>query len=79
MGTVGVDENVIAASWQALEDAYTYGLLRAGHQPPSPRETRPPNRQPAWRPGHQPGNPCVMAGRYDLSRVCVTETAPQRA
>jgi 2-isopropylmalate synthase len=27
--TVGVDENVIAASWQALEDAYTYGLLRA--------------------------------------------------
>ena len=26
--TVGVDENVIAASWQALEDAYTYGLLR---------------------------------------------------
>src|SRR5437764_6458655 len=26
--TVGVDENVIAASWEALEDAYTYGLLR---------------------------------------------------
>jgi 2-isopropylmalate synthase len=26
--TVGVDENVIAASWQALEDAYAYGLLR---------------------------------------------------
>jgi 2-isopropylmalate synthase len=26
--TVGVDENVIAASWQALEDAYTYGLMR---------------------------------------------------
>ena len=25
--TVGVDENVIAASWQALEDAYTFGLL----------------------------------------------------
>ena len=25
--TVGVDENVIAASWQALDDAYTYGLL----------------------------------------------------
>jgi 2-isopropylmalate synthase len=25
--TVGVDENVIAASWQALADAYTYGLL----------------------------------------------------
>ena len=29
--TVGVHENVIAASWQALEEAYTTGLLRAGH------------------------------------------------
>jgi 2-isopropylmalate synthase len=27
--TVGVDENVIAASWEALRDAYTYGLLRS--------------------------------------------------
>jgi 2-isopropylmalate synthase len=25
--TVGVDENVIAASWAALDDAYTFGLL----------------------------------------------------
>jgi 2-isopropylmalate synthase len=32
--TVGVDENVIAASWQALEEAYTSGLLRQGHQQP---------------------------------------------
>jgi 2-isopropylmalate synthase len=31
--TVGVADNVIAASWQALEDAYTYGLLRVGLQP----------------------------------------------
>ncbi|WP_329123308.1 citramalate synthase [Streptomyces sp. NBC_01465] len=31
--TVGVAENVIAASWQSLEDAYTYGLLRAGVEP----------------------------------------------
>jgi len=31
--TVGVAENVIAASWQALEDAFTYGLLRAGVDP----------------------------------------------
>ncbi|CAM5726228.1 (R)-citramalate synthase OS=Streptomyces fumanus OX=67302 GN=cimA PE=3 SV=1 [Streptomyces fumanus] len=30
---MGVAENVIAASWQALEDAYTYGLLRAGVSP----------------------------------------------
>jgi len=28
--TVGVDENVIAASWEALDAAYTFGLLRAG-------------------------------------------------
>lgn len=31
--TVGVAENVIAASWQALEDAFTYGLLHAGVEP----------------------------------------------
>ncbi|TSB13921.1 citramalate synthase [Streptomyces sp. NBC_01525] len=31
--TVGVAENVIAASWQALDDAYAYGLLRAGAEP----------------------------------------------
>ncbi|ANW17896.1 citramalate synthase [Streptomyces clavuligerus] len=31
--TVGVADNVIAASWQALEDAYTYGLIRAGVEP----------------------------------------------
>ncbi|MQA88294.1 MAG: citramalate synthase [Streptosporangiales bacterium] len=30
-GTVGVDENIIAASWDALADAVTYGLLRGGH------------------------------------------------
>jgi 2-isopropylmalate synthase len=31
--TVGVDKNIIAASWQALEEAVTYCLLRAGHEP----------------------------------------------
>jgi 2-isopropylmalate synthase len=31
--TVGVHENVIAASWMALDDAITYGLLRQGRQP----------------------------------------------
>ncbi|WP_037607651.1 citramalate synthase [Streptacidiphilus rugosus] len=31
--TVGVAENVINASWQALDDAYTFGLLRAGLTP----------------------------------------------
>jgi 2-isopropylmalate synthase len=34
--TVGVDENIIAASWHALEEAVTYALLRAGHQPSEP-------------------------------------------
>ena len=28
--TIGVHENVIAASWVAIEEAITYGLLRAG-------------------------------------------------
>ncbi|AEH11018.1 MULTISPECIES: citramalate synthase [Protofrankia] len=28
--TVGVDENIIAASWEALQDAVTYGLHRQG-------------------------------------------------
>jgi len=31
--TVGVHENVVQASWQALEDAVTYGLLRQGEEP----------------------------------------------
>jgi 2-isopropylmalate synthase len=31
--TVGVDENVIAASWEALADSYTFGLLRQGRAP----------------------------------------------
>ncbi|WP_431041987.1 citramalate synthase [Streptomyces sp. P1-3] len=31
--TVGVGDNVIAASWQALDDAYAYGLRRAGVEP----------------------------------------------
>ncbi len=32
-GTVGVEDNVIAASWDALVEAVTYCLLRAGHVP----------------------------------------------
>jgi 2-isopropylmalate synthase len=31
--TVGVAENVISASWLALVDAYTFGLLKAGLEP----------------------------------------------
>ena len=31
--TVGVDENVIAASWHALEEAVTYGLLQPAATP----------------------------------------------
>jgi 2-isopropylmalate synthase len=32
-GTVGVEDNVIAASWEALAESVTYCLLRAGHTP----------------------------------------------
>ena len=32
--TVGVHENVIAASWRALEDAVKFGLLRHEAQQP---------------------------------------------
>ena len=32
--TVGVHENVIAASWQALEDALVYGLAKSGRTDP---------------------------------------------
>ena len=31
--TVGVDENIIAASWHALAEAVTYCLLRSGREP----------------------------------------------
>jgi 2-isopropylmalate synthase len=41
--TIGVHENVIAASWMALEDAITYGLLRAEEAARSDRDaTSPP-------------------------------------
>jgi 2-isopropylmalate synthase len=33
--TVGVDDNIVAASWQALEDAVTYGLLKLGYTQPT--------------------------------------------
>jgi 2-isopropylmalate synthase len=33
--TVGVDENIIAASWHALEEAVTYCLVRSGREPMS--------------------------------------------
>ncbi len=61
--TVGVDENIIAASWHALEEAVTYALLRAGHEPGRARgEPGHLTGQPAWRAGRQPGEPCVEAG-----------------
>jgi len=37
--TVGVHENVIAASWLAIEDAVAYGLLRAGRAAEAPAFT----------------------------------------
>jgi 2-isopropylmalate synthase len=35
-GTVGVGDNIIAASWEALTDAVTYALLRAGYDTDAP-------------------------------------------
>jgi 2-isopropylmalate synthase len=35
--TVGVHENIIAASWQALSEAVTYCLLQSGHTPAPPK------------------------------------------
>jgi 2-isopropylmalate synthase len=32
-GTVGVHENVVQASWEALDDALAFGLLRSGQEP----------------------------------------------
>ena len=32
-GTVGVSDNIIEASWQALRDAVEYKLLRDGKRP----------------------------------------------
>jgi hypothetical protein len=32
--TVGVSEDIVTASWEALADGVAYGLLRAGAEPP---------------------------------------------
>ncbi len=37
--TIGVSENIIAASWQALSDSIVYGLLHAGSQEAGMTET----------------------------------------
>ena len=49
--TVGVAPNVIAASWQALEDAFTYGLLHAGVEPAFRMMLRPPAHTSPGAPG----------------------------
>jgi 2-isopropylmalate synthase len=36
--TIGVSENIIAASWQALADSIVYGLLHADAQPDGPTQ-----------------------------------------
>jgi 2-isopropylmalate synthase len=47
--TVGVDENIIAASWEALEEAVSYCLLRAGYEPST--TVAPASRPTAPQPG----------------------------
>jgi len=36
-GTIGVHENIIEASWQALSESLVVGLMRAGNTAPKPR------------------------------------------
>jgi hypothetical protein len=38
--TVGVSDDIVTASWEALADGVAYGLLRAGADPP-PSSTSP--------------------------------------
>ena len=33
--TVGVSQDIVTASWEALADGISYGLLRAGAEPPA--------------------------------------------
>ncbi len=37
--TVGVSDDIVTASWEALADGVAFGLLRAGAEPPSPDAT----------------------------------------
>ena len=43
-GTVGVSENIIEASWQALVDSIEYKLLKDSNQPPD-RTAKPATRR----------------------------------
>jgi 2-isopropylmalate synthase len=38
--TVGVSDDIVTASWEALADGVAFGLLRAGATPPDPAEDR---------------------------------------
>ena len=73
--TIGVSENIIEASWQALYDSLVYGLLleprrrgvalhhahRSRSSPPS--STTSPVRSPTWRPGVHLPAAARLAGR----------------
>ncbi len=60
--TIGVSENVIEASWAALEDSIVFGLLHAGagSAPAAARRGRDP-AAPCSAPGHRPGTALVVA------------------
>jgi 2-isopropylmalate synthase len=40
--TVGVSDDIVTASWEALADGVAYGLLRAGAEAPAPTHALPP-------------------------------------
>jgi len=39
--TVGVSDDIVTASWEALADGVAYGLLRAGAEPPGTQQDAP--------------------------------------
>ena len=58
--TIGVSENVIEASWAALEDSIVFGLLQRPRPAPAESQPRDPAR-PRSPAGHRPGAPILAA------------------
>jgi len=44
--TVGVSDDIVTASWEALADGVAYGLLRAGAEPPGAPQDVPIHLEP---------------------------------
>jgi 2-isopropylmalate synthase len=68
-GSVGVGENIVEASWEALVDSISYGLLSAaGAFDPGSEGKRPPSLCRSSAEPEEPGRPpgtCGLYGRID--------------